>query len=145
MSEGSGDRSHTAMMLCEGGCKSNKWVRDRTTELGEHVRRFNVTEDSLFALLRGGNKASEGGNGSRLKGRDDEEEGDSVSTALAETSTSGSLVQSICRTWASWLNKQLLILTAAEEIRDHTIMARDQTVCNTEVKRPHTSCFTDCT
>lgn len=49
------------------------------------MRRFHVTEDSLFVVLRGGNKASEGGNGSRLMGRDDEEEGDSVSTALAET------------------------------------------------------------
>lgn len=109
------------------------------------MRRFNVTEDSLFVVLRGGNKAGEGGNGSRPMARDDEEEGDSVSTALAETSTSGSLVQSICRTWASILNKQLLIPTAAEEIRDHTIMARDQTVCNTEVKFPHTTCFPDCT
>lgn len=109
------------------------------------MRRFNVTEASLFVVLRGGNKASEGGNGSRLMGRDDEEEGDSVSTALAETSASGSLVQSICRTWASMLNKQLLILTAAEEIRDHTITATDQTVYNTEVKCPRTSCFTDCT
>lgn len=109
------------------------------------MRFFNVTEDSLFVVLRGGNKASEGGNGSRPMARDDEEEGDSVSTALAESSTSGSLVQSICTTWASILNKQLLIPTAAQEIRDHTIMARDQTVCNMEVKCPHTSCFTDCT
>lgn len=109
------------------------------------MRRFNVTEDSLFVVLWGGNKASKGGNGSRLMGRDDGEEGDSVSTALAGTSTSGSLVQSICRTWASILNKQLLILTAAEEIRDHTIMARDRTVRNMEVKGPHTRCFTDCT
>lgn len=108
------------------------------------MRRFNVTEASLFVVLRGGNKASEGGNGSRLMGKD-EEEGDRVSTGLAKTSASGSLVQSICRTWASILNKQLLILTAAEEIRDHTITARDQTVYNTEVKRPHTSCFADCT
>lgn len=96
-------------------------------------------------VRRGGNKASDGGNGSRRLGREDEEEGDRVSTALAEASTSGSLVQFICRTWASTLNKQLLVLTAAEEIRDHTMMARDQAVCNREVNCPHTSCFTDCT
>lgn len=50
----------------------------------KHVRRFNVTEDSLFVVLRGGNKASEGGNGSRMMGGDDEEGGDSESTALAD-------------------------------------------------------------
>lgn len=138
MSEGARDRTHTAMMLWEGACKSNKWVRNRTTELGKHVRRFNVTEDSLFVVLWGGNKASEGGNGSRMMGGD-EEEGDSASTALAETTTSGSLVQPICRMRASILNKQLLILTAAEEIRDHTIMAKDQILWNMEVKCPHTS------
>lgn len=86
MSEGSRDRTHPAMMLLKGGGKSNKWVRNRTTELGEHVRRFIVTEDSLFVVLWGGNKASEGGNGSRMMGGDEEEEGDRVSTALAETS-----------------------------------------------------------
>lgn len=57
------DRTQTATMLWEGESKSNKWVRDRTREgwreKGKHVRRLNVTEGLLFAVLWGGNRASE--------------------------------------------------------------------------------------
>lgn len=53
------------------------------------MRRLNVTEGLLFVVLWGGNEASEGGEGSRLRGGDEEEEGESGNSALAEATTSG--------------------------------------------------------
>lgn len=69
------------------------------------MRRLNVTEALLFAVLWGGNEASEGGKGSRTRGGD-EEEGDSGNSVLAEARTSGSPTQSACRSGASLPNKQ---------------------------------------
>lgn len=69
--------------------------------MGKHVRRLNLTEGSLFVVLWEGSKATEGRKGSRMRGADEEDMGDSGSTALTEARTSGSPDQLNCRIWTS--------------------------------------------
>lgn len=63
------------------------------------MRRLDVTEGLLFAVLWGGNRESEGGKGSRARGGD-EEEGDSGNNVRQPCSVS-------LQTSASPPNKQL--------------------------------------
>lgn len=61
-------------------------------EKGEHVRRLNATEGLLFAVLQGGSEPRRRREkGSRMRGGDEEEEGDSGNAALAEAAESCSV------------------------------------------------------